>query len=191
VEWRLFPAGTVPEWTTADWYAHVERAPHLEEQLHLARLHLAADFALSVPDTHGSELVDLGAGDGGLLSLVRDGYADCWGYDLVPANIDGAQTRGVRVSFADVTRDPIDWARVAVCTEMLEHLTDPHGFLRVVQDHADWLVCSSPYTETADFHYGHHAWAWDLDGYRQMLEAAGWIVMRQETIDMFQVVLAR
>lgn len=188
MEWRLFPEGTTPEWTTADWYQTVERAPHLEQDLHRARLEVAATLCL---DTTGRTLVDLGAGDGGLLSLVTNAFDDCWGYDLIPANIDGALERGVIVELLDVVAGEPRWADVAVCTEMLEHLVDPHGFLARVREHCDWLVCSSPHTETHDFHYGHHAWAWDVDGYSALLDGAGWEPVTHRTVDMFQVVLAR
>lgn len=190
MEWRLFEAGTTPEWTTPDWYRTVERAPHLEQEPHRSRLLLAADMLREIPDPQTLTLVDLGAGDGGLLSLVDGLFGWAWGYDLIPANVAGATERGVEVHEADVLADPIVWADVAVCTEMLEHLVDPHGFLARIRRRCQWLVCSSPFTETLTEHYGHHAWAWDRDGYHQLLDGAGWTPVRHETVDMFQVVLA-
>ncbi len=189
MEWRLFDRGTVPEWTTPEWYAGIERAPHLDQPLHRGRLELAARLASSTPAA--TSLVDLGAGDGGLLSLVADDFLVSWGYDLQPLNVEGARERGVDVRRADVLKDPIDWAETAVCTEMLEHLVDPHAFVAEIRNHSIYLVCSSPFTETPEFHYGHHAWAWDQEGYAKMITEAGWQIVRHETVDMFQVVLAR
>lgn len=190
-EWQLYAKGTVPEWTTPGWYAGIERAPHLDQDLHRGRLHLAANLARTIPNAALSTLVDLGAGDGGFLSLIEHDFLDCWGYDLQPSNVAGADQRGVDVRLRDVLEDEILWGNVAVCTEMLEHLLAPHAFAARIRRHCKWLVCSSPYTETFSEHYGHHAWAWDQHGYASMLEAAGWTVVRQETVDIFQVVLAK
>jgi hypothetical protein len=44
VEWQLFPEGTIPEYTTPEWYAGRERAPHLEQEPHKWRLETAAGF---------------------------------------------------------------------------------------------------------------------------------------------------
>lgn len=190
-EWRLFERNTVPEWTTPGWYATVPRARHLDEELHQGRLHLAAEMARTIPNAAISTLVDLGAGDGGFLSLVEDAFLDCWGYDLQPENVKGANERGVDVKVRDFLHEDILWGSVAACTEVLEHLIDPHAFVARIRRHCRHLVCSSPFTETLSEHYGQHAWAFDMDGYRSMLERAGWEVVRHETVDIFQVVLAR
>jgi hypothetical protein len=50
------------------------------------------------------------------------------------------------------------------------------------------LVASSPHTERPGAAYGFHTYAWDLDGYRALLEQAGFEVVRQEPVGMFQVV---
>lgn len=183
-EWQLFPPGTIPEWTTPAWYADRERAPHLEQGLHQGRLRLTAAM---VRAANPADVVDLGAGDGGLLSLIRD--IPAWGYDLQPTNLDGATERGVDVRYGDVVEGNIDWAELAVATEMLEHLVDPHRFVRRIADHARWIVASSPWTETGQSAYEFHTWCWDQDGYRALLEQAGFRVRRHETVDMFQVIL--
>lgn len=183
-EYRLFPEGTIPEYTQPAWYAKRERAPHLEQGAHQGRLHLtAAMIRAAQPAT----VVDLGAGDGGLLSLIRD--IPSWGYDLQPSNLDGAWDRGVDVRYGDVVTGNIDWAELAVATEMLEHLVDPHGFVKRIAEHAKWIVASSPWTETDQSFYAYHCWAWDLDGYRALIEQAGFEVVRHEQADMFQVIM--
>lgn len=193
MEARLFPEGTIPECATPAWYANRERAPHVDEPLHKSRL----DWALllirrvsMVMSLH--TLSDLGAGDGGLLQLLKFDDIEAWGYDLQQSNVDGAAERGVDVTLADIFTDQITYGQIVVCTEMIEHLVDPHGFVKHLFDNtqAKALVASSPFTETAEHHYEHHLWAWDCQGYKEMIEAAGWVVNTLRTTGMFQVVLA-
>ena len=188
-EWRLFVEGTVPEFTTAAWYAGREHAPHLEQAGHRDRLlHTAAQIAreaMAGPKT----LVDLGAGDGGLLSLLGPAIK-AWGYDLQPTNIEAAKSRGVDVRYGDVLAGDIEWGEIAVATEMLEHLLDPHGFVARIGEHAKVLIASSPRLETADEHYEFHTWAWDSIGYRNLIEQGGWRVKRHTPVHGFQVIVA-
>lgn len=191
-QWRLFPEGTVPEIVTAEWYRDRERAPHLEQygpqrnRLLVAANHvLHARYAFDV-----KSVVDLGAGDGGLLSLLPPDLP-AWGYDLCPANVEAARAeRHVDVLYADLMTEEPKWADLAVCTEMLEHLVDPHAFVRRVAQHCRVIVASSPFTETGDSHYEHHLWAFDPQGYRDLLEQAGFRILRHGQVDWFQVVTA-
>jgi 2-polyprenyl-3-methyl-5-hydroxy-6-metoxy-1,4-benzoquinol methylase len=187
-EWQLFEPGTVPECTTASWYADRPRGPHLDEGIHQGRLRLASEMATDAANRHGcAAIVDLGAGDGGLLSTVKG--IPAWGYDLQSSNVDPARAeRGVDVRYGDVVAGEVEWADLAICTEMLEHLLDPHAFVRRIAEHSRVLVASSPYTETDESHYAFHVWAWDQDGYRVLLEQAGYRIERHETVDLFQVI---
>lgn len=190
-EWQLFPAGTIPDWTTPEWYADRPRGPHLEEGIHQGRLKLAATMAREATMQHNcGSVVDLGAGDGGLLSLLLSDFPiPAWGYDLQLTNVEPAQQeRRVDVQYGDVVTGDIEWGDTAICTEMLEHLLDPHTFVRRVAEHSRVIVASSPYTETVESHYAFHTWAFDLDGYRALLEQAGYRVERHETVDLFQVI---
>jgi 2-polyprenyl-3-methyl-5-hydroxy-6-metoxy-1,4-benzoquinol methylase len=192
MQWRLFPEGTVPECVTREWHRPRERAPHLEQfGPQRNRLLAAANHVLRAREELGiHSVVDLGAGDGGLLSLLpRD--IPRWGYDLCPANVAAATyERGVAVRYADFMDVPIEWAELAVCTEVLEHLVDPHAFVRQVAEHCRVIVASSPATETDQQHYEHHLWAFDEEGYRELLEQAGYRVVRHERVDWFQVATA-
>ena len=188
-EWRLFEEGTVPEYTTPEWYLSREHAPHLEQQQHRGRLLLSANLVARAGMFHGRTVVDLGAGDGGLLSLLGPGLT-AWGYDLQPTNIDAAKLRGVDVRYGDVLNDPIQWGVIAVATEMLEHLVDPHGFVRMIAANAKVLVCSSPWNERPGAAYEYHTWAWDFDGYRAMVEDAGLKVRHHAGVGAFQVLMA-
>lgn len=189
-EWRLFADGTVPEYTRPDWYATREHAPHLEQFGHRDRLMATAAYVAQAAFGAGLRtIVDLGAGDGGLLSLLGPGLK-AWGYDLSPENLEAAKGRGVDVRYGDVVNDDIEWGEIAVCTEMLEHLVDPHAFVRHIARNAQVLVCSSPWMERAGYHYEFHTWAWDLTGYAALITQAGFKVQRHRQVNAFQVLLA-
>lgn len=192
-EWKFFPEGTVPECTTAAWYEGRERAPHLEQPGQRERLiHTSRLAARLIADGGITSVVDLGCGDGGLLSLLAAAglHAEMWGYDVSPAAVEGARERGVQAMQLDIVSGEPRWGDLAVCTEMLEHQVDPRGFLRRVAEHSNFVIASSPYTENDWNHYEFHTWAWDLPGYRMMFEDTGWHVMRQETVQSFQIIAA-
>lgn len=190
-EWRLFQDGTIPEYTTAEWYDGRDNAAHLEDPGHRPRIVLAArmvaDAAIRWPVT---SVVDLGSGDGGMLSLVGPALRK-WGYDIAPAAVTAGMQRGIDIRRANVLTDDIEWGDIAVATEILEHLIDPHAFVRMVAEHSPMMVCSSPCEETSESHYEFHAWAWDFDGYRALIEQAGYRVLRHEQTGPFQVMMAQ
>jgi hypothetical protein len=199
-EARLFPEGTIPECATAEWYEGRESAPHIDQPAHQPRMLLAAKWVEElVTELNVGEVVDAGAGDGGMLSILNlPGHVERYGYELSPAAVTTARSRGVNVEIGDAVEFasgegiPVGdrWSLV-IATEMIEHLVDPHKFVadlfadpRIVA-----VVASSPWNETADNHYEFHLWAWDDDGYRSLFERAGWKVQRQERAG-FATVLA-
>lgn len=190
MEWRLFEEGTIPVHTTPEWYAGREHAPHLEQVAHRDRLMFTAAQVAREVMAGATTVVDLGSGDGGLLSLLGPAVK-AWGYDLQQTNIDAAKKRGVDVRYGDVLVDDIDWGEIAIATEMLEHLVDPHAFVRTIGEHSRVLICSSPRLETGELHYEFHTWAWDAEGYRALVEQGGWRVDRHTPVHGFQVLVAR
>jgi hypothetical protein len=184
---QFFEPGSTPEWVTTPWYEQRERAPHLEQAGHRGRLELAATFVRYAIAEYGVEsLSDMGAGDGGLLSLVQ-GEVGAWGYDLMPANVEAAQReRGVNVSRADILKDDVVYGELAVFTEVLEHLIDPHKV--VAECPSRLVVASCPDNETEASHYEFHTWGFDMAGFRAMFEQGGYEVVRHESIG-FQVLL--
>jgi 2-polyprenyl-3-methyl-5-hydroxy-6-metoxy-1,4-benzoquinol methylase len=179
VEDRLFPIGTVPEWTKPEWHAERDRAPHLEQPGHTARLEKAAQLLARVWSP-GMRVVDLGAGDGGLLSLLDIPPHAKWGYE-----------RGQDVRLGDCVAEEIQWGDIAITTEMLEHLIDPHRFLKTIRHHSEFLVASSPWNESKQQHYEFHTWAWNVQGYARLISEAGWQIIEHETVSAFQIILAR
>jgi 2-polyprenyl-3-methyl-5-hydroxy-6-metoxy-1,4-benzoquinol methylase len=194
--YRCFDPADPPEWLDSRWWADTPNCNHLDNRVHRARLEAAARWAQSaafIMDT--SVIVDLGAGDGGLLSLLPEPYrSESYGYEIIADSVLYASTvRGVNVQHRDVLRDWINHDGVCVATEMLEHLEDPHAFLRLLAHEAGprHLIASSPHSETVDGHHEwNHAWAWDRDGYRAMFEETGWTIERHEDVEWSQLVWA-
>lgn len=190
MEWKLFD-GDTSEFASAEWYKDRQAAHHLEEYGHSERIAKAVEFAKVAYRQYGAKtLSDLGCGDGGLLSLLREEEITAWGYDLAPANVKYArEVRGVDARLTDFSANAaIEYGDITVMTEVLEHLEDPHGTLYRIP--SDFIVVSSPYGETGDAHYEFHLWAWDEEGYAKMVRDAGWGIIFHERVWLNQVILA-
>lgn len=188
MEWKLF-SGENPEFARAEWYEDIESAHHLEEDHHRERLIVALEFVKMAQQLGGKTVVDLGCGDGGLLELLKENGIDAWGYDLMPKNIDYARNvRNVDARYTDFKNDEIEYADIAIMTEVLEHLEDPHGTIRNLP--SDFIIASSPYNETGTHHYEFHLWAWDNDGYRHLIEQGRYnIIVTRNVSGWSQIVL--
>ena len=150
---------------TFEFHKDRERAPHLEQDDHRQRL-LAAEKEIRA--LNPASVVDLGCGDGGLLSLIKD--IQSWGYDFHPASQAGWKERGITAYAVDVFNDKpqIEWGELAVATEVLEHLENPHEAVEMIALNSKYIVCSSPHSDPLPDDT--HAWAWDREGYRALLE---------------------
>jgi 2-polyprenyl-3-methyl-5-hydroxy-6-metoxy-1,4-benzoquinol methylase len=185
-EWRLF-TGDTPHVSTLDFHAGRARAPHLEQPDHRARLLRTAEL---IHQLNLTSVVDLGCGDGGLLSLLTG--LDAWGYDFSPINQAGWVERGVTAEVRDVfnARDVPRWGECAVATEVLEHSAQPHSIVEWIARHARYLVASSPHRETDQQHSDCHAWAWNDLGYRALIEPH-FEILSHETVDWSQIITGR
>jgi hypothetical protein len=76
----------------------------------------------------------------------------------------------------------IETVDLVVLTEILEHLPDPDSALRLARDHARMLIASSPIGDPECGGNHEHLWAWDEEGYQDMLESAGWHVTLRSTV---------
>lgn len=181
MEWKLFDADP-PEYTTTRFFEGNGWVPGELQPGYDERLQMVADMVRTIDVW---TVTDLGAGDGTLLRRILFGEPalSCWGYDLGEDNRQRAAQHGIDVRQGDILAlDTLELGDLIVCTEVVEHLVDPHRFLRELATHADHIVVSSPSTETDLDHYEHHAWAWDHDGYATLLEQAGWRVVRHNEI---------
>jgi hypothetical protein len=193
--YRTFDPADPPEWLDSRWWIDTPNCNHLDNRVHRARLEAAARYAVSAADAAGTVcVVDLGAGDGGLLSLLPEPFRSrSYGYEIILDSVRYADAaRGVCVFQADVLRNQIHHDGACVATEMLEHLADPHQFLIHLHDiGVRELVATSPHSETVDGHHEwNHAWAWDRPGYAAMFEEAGWRIRVHEDVEWSQLVWA-
>lgn len=181
-EWRLFPEGTTPKFTTPWFFAHHSWVPLGIQPGHAARTAMMVDL-LKLVEVEGLTLSDFGCGDGAFLEAIPGDWAleSLWGYDVGLDNVKHAQANGLPVSRADFLRDEVEYGDILVLNEVLEHLVDPHGFLRQAQ--GKYLLASSPSSETADWHYEDHAWAWNMEGFQRMVEGAGWTVLEHREVE--------
>ena len=189
MEWKLFNSDN-PEFARAEWYENIDSAHHLEEDHHSGRLFAALEYAKVAVAMGGKNVVDLGCGDGGLLALLKNEGIHSWGYDLMPKNIEYAvNVRGVDARYTDFKNDNIEYADIAIMTEVLEHLEYPHSTVKNLP--CKYLIASSPYNETGNSHYEFHLWAWDNIGYQDLMRQGGYEIV--DTINVSgwsQIILA-
>lgn len=179
MEWKLFDGETC-EYAQAKWYSDRAAAHHLDEPGHSERIFKTLDVIKHAINLGAKTLVDFGCGDGGLLQLLKTENINSWGYDLMPDNVDYAvNVRKVDVRYTDFTNDPVEHGDISVFTEVLEHMINPH---KIIQDlSSKFIVASSPYHETNLNHYEFHLWAWNMDGYKALLENNGYKVIASTT----------
>lgn len=190
MEWKLFQ-GEFSEYASPEWYQDREAAHHLEEDGHKERIEKTLYFIKSAIKLGGNTVVDLGCGDGGLLSLLKDRNIKSWGYDLCPSNIAYAtKERNVDARYTNFQKNSIiEYADIGVLTEVLEHLETPHQVLKDLP--VKFLIASSPYNENDKKHYKFHLWAWDIEGYKNMIQSTGYKILKHDLVsDWCQVVLA-
>lgn len=213
METRLFDPDNPPEWLDPAWWATTSNCDHLAHPagVHQKRLMRAARLAHQTAMAEGlTDVVDIGAGDGALLALPQLGidgsdYA-MTGYEIIPDSVRVARyDRMVDVHLANVTREASErldtpftrhvckatrGTRLVVCTEMLEHLENPHDFVRWLSNRCAWIVASSPHSETAERHEPNHAWAWDREGYTELFNNNGFVVHQVTDVEWSQVIVA-
>lgn len=193
-EYRLFDPENPPEWLDSRWWAGTPNCNHLDNRVHRARLEAASSTAVGCAVGQNTNcIVDLGAGDGGLLSLLPEPFR-FWshGYEIIDDSVRYAnQVRQVNVRKADVLNDELDLGKVAVATEMLEHLADPHAFVKKIYDdgRVNVFIASSPHSETEQHHEWNHAWAWDREGYAALIKSGGWKISHQFDAEWSQIVV--
>ena len=148
----------------------------------LQRATMTADLvSLAASLTGAATVTDLGCGDGSLLAMLPP-HLDAWGYELGSGDVTHARSRGLDVRQADILSGQLEYGDLIIASEVLEHLADPVAFLKALP-HDPLLIASSPSAETGDWHNPIHAWAWDLDGYRDLLGRGGYHMLYQTECD--------
>lgn len=169
MEWRL--EGDEPRGPGRPWM-DLARQPGFAQRAAL----VTGLAGLVLELTGGATVTDLGCGDGEMLTMLPP-HARAWGYEAGAADAAAGQGRGLDVRQADILRDPLDYGDLLIASEVLEHLDDPVAFLKALPERH--LVASSPSAETGEWHNPIHSWAWDLEGYQNLLERGGWRVLYQ------------
>lgn len=203
-EHRLFDPADPPAWLDPEWWRDREHCDHLGSPTgaHVVRLAATADLAYRAAgmlplDQKWPSVIDLGAGDGALLSLLPVPLRErSFGYDIIRADVQYAnESRNVKVFLRNVAKAlsreyvTLHLGPVVVLTEVLEHMADPHGFLAKLHARPEvrYVVASSPHSETPEKHEWNHAWAWDEDGYDEMFRDVGFIAREHQTVEWSQL----
>jgi SAM-dependent methyltransferase len=158
---------TLPFFTSHAWVSPAQQSGHAQ------RTAMAAEVArLAMSYGSPATLSDLGCGDGSLLAQLAGLPLRMWGYDAGQQNVLVARARGLDVRQGDILAPGLEYGDLITCCEVAEHLSDPHAFIKALPGRL--LVLTSPSAEDAGWHYEHHAWAWDTEGYAAMVTGAGW-----------------
>lgn len=196
-EYRFFDVKDgVPYFSTQEFHDERESAPHIEQHgMQRDRLLLAAEFVKqALRDYNIKSVTDVCCGDGGLLEYLKPTFEEhnikYWGYDFQLANIQVAQNkRRVDVACVDAVKDDVDLGDLTICTEALEHMYDPHAFVNKIARQSSVIVISSPNGEVPEAHYELHTWGWSEPAYRNLIEQAGYRVVKHENSSIFQVLM--
>jgi hypothetical protein len=189
MEWKLFN-GEASIYASEDWHKDRDAANHLKQKSHRPRMMQALEYTKEAINLGATTVVDLGCGDGGFLSLLHSCDIQCWGYDITPNNVDFARNvRNVDARLTNFKGNDIVYGDVAILTEVLEHLEDPHGVIKSLP--CKYLIASSPFNENDKNHPPYHIWAWDEEGYQKMISDNGYTILKNTTASGWsQIVLA-
>ncbi|HTL11928.1 MAG TPA: class I SAM-dependent methyltransferase [Bdellovibrionota bacterium] len=144
------------------------------------------------PEGEGTQLLDIGSGQGDFAREVSRRYPKTaiLGLDLSQQGVEIARKKVPSGTFlqrdllqsADVPPGQRQWADVAVCSEVLEHLDEPRKFLEHVSDYLApsgrvlFTVPGGPRT-FFDRHIGHRT-HFTPRSFRALLESSGFKVER-------------
>lgn len=186
MEWKLWD-GEPPTFTKPEFFEAHPRIAGDHQVGYFERLGLVAGCVVQTRNAYNFEtLTDLGCGDGTLLTQLfqRMPFVKMWGYELGRQNVAHAQSEGLDVRRASIYDPDIELGECVLLTEVLEHLVRPHKLLLDLYDNPaiKCLIITSPAGENAEWHYEHHAWAWDLVGFDAMIREAGWNPIIHETV---------
>ena len=162
--------------STQEFHNDREEADHINQPNHRPRLLEVASLIEELCKKEKiKSWIDYGCGNGGLLSVV-DCVPHKKGYDFMPKNVEAAQKLGRPVTFKNFLEDEPEKCDLATATEVMEHLQDPHGFVRKLK--CKYLIVSTPEGEHPHGHYEFHVWGWNRQGMHDLLTNNGYEVMK-------------
>lgn len=184
----------VPFFSTQEFHQDREAAPHIDQHgMQRNRLVVAADFVKEmVVEYDIRSVTDICCGDGGLLEYLKPFFeehgVESWGFDFQPSNVhDAVNKRKVFVSLVDVVNEEIELGELSIMTECLEHFYDPHAMVQKVAEQSKYFVASSPSGEVPWAHYEFHTYGWSEPAYTNLIEQAGYTVIKKGTSSIFQI----
>lgn len=186
MQYKLFDQ---PHSHDLEFYNGREMADHINQSDHRPRLLSVLEEVIQLLNLHPKYSVsDLGCGNGGLLELIPTDNK--WGYDLAQSNVADAKAKGRNVTLKDFVNEDIEIGQIVIMTETLEHLVDPHGFLKDLKEAGvKHIVASTPAYETEAFHAPFHLWVWTDDSFTKIFTDAGWKIDKYYK-NQFQFVVA-
>jgi hypothetical protein len=191
-----YKAFTIPHSHDSEFYQDLDLADHINQEGHRPRLMQVLEYITSLASEDPNlNICDFGCGNGGLIREIEAKLPNkIWGYDLLPANVKDAHSKGNQknIFYKDFITDTegIKYPDIAICTEILEHLVDPDEFLkRLLDNNVQCIVASSPDYETPNYHAPFHLWVFNGDSYKEMFEQVGWNVILHHK-DFFQYIVA-
>lgn len=186
MEHKLFD---IPHSHDKAFYKDREVANHIKQEEHRPRLIKVLEYVTDLLNAYPEYSVsDFGCGNGGLLELIPT--ENKWGYDLQPSNVADAKTFERPVYERDFINEYVEYGDIVICTEVLEHLPNPHAFLKKLKDEGvKYVIASTPGYETPDFHADFHLWVWTDDSFSKLFTDAGWHV-EEHLQGHFQFVIA-
>jgi 2-polyprenyl-3-methyl-5-hydroxy-6-metoxy-1,4-benzoquinol methylase len=191
-----YKAFTIPHSHDSEFYQDLELADHINQEGHRPRLLQVLDYIVSLSSEDSNlTICDFGCGNGGLIREIESKLPNkIWGYDLLPANVKDAHSKGNKnnIFYKDFITDKtnIKYPDIAICTEILEHLVNPDEFLtKLLNNNVQCVVASSPDYETPNYHAPFHLWVFNGDSYKEMFEQVGWKVILHHK-DFFQYIVA-
>lgn len=187
MEYKLF---NTPHSHDANFYSDRAMADHINQGDHRPRLLQVADEVLELSKLSEIKTIgDFGCGNGGLIDYLSDKVDQgVYGYDLQPSNVEFAKSKGRNVSLKNFIEEEVKYPDLLICTETLEHLVDPHGFLKAASKKSNYIVASTPGYETESFHAPFHLWVWTDDSFKDIFK--DWKVLKYYKTN-FQFVVAK
>ena len=146
-------------------------------------------------------VLEVGCGQGELLSLCQEAHIDARGCDVSPEMVEACVSRGLRVELVEDTvrylQSGQSWDTL-VLVDVLEHMTrdEALALARVAQTRGKRLVVqvpnmASPFAALNFYHDLTHEWAYTESSMGQLLRLAGFSAIRVVPVDHAAIGLQR